>query len=285
MKIGIGDYYLKKYGLDEGALRMAKDGYEYIDLSFSDCDSEFYTSTEDDFFMLAGRYRAALKKQGISVWQIHGPWRFPPNDGDDDSRAELFGKMTKALGIARFFGAKYMAVHPLMPFGEHSPDRPDEVYEINKRFFSALASVAGRLGVTVCLENMPFVEFPLSGSDKILELLRDINSPYLKLCFDTGHANMLGEPIDGAVRDAGVEMLKIVHIHDNMGDRDSHLPPYDGNIDWGRAIEALYDIGFDGVISLECSPVRCEDDSATSEEQIREKEKEVASVAKLLAGI
>lgn len=284
MMIGIGDYYLRKYGLDEGARRMSEDGYEAVDLNFSDAQSEFYTATEDNFFMLAGRYLQALKKYGISVFQIHGPWTFPPNDSTEEKRAELFGKMTKALGIARFFGAKYMAVHPLMPYGEHSPEKSDLTYEINKRFFTALASVAGKLGVTVCLENMPFGEFPLSESEEILKLLLDVNSPNLKLCFDTGHANMFDKPIGEAIRELGARYLKIVHVHDNLGDRDSHLPPYSGNVNWADFCEALYDIGFDGVVNFETSPERCEGYSEMTEDEVRAAEKEMASIARLLAG-
>lgn len=284
MKIGIGNYYLERYGLDVGAKRMAEDGYSFADLDFSDAESEFYTSTEDNFFMLAGRYKAALKKQGIEIFQIHGPWIFPPKDSTEEDRAVLFGKMTKALGIARFFGAKYMAVHPLMPYGEHSSEKEDEVYLINKKFFSALASVAGKLGVTLCLENMPFLEFPLSKTDKILELIKDIGTPYLKLCFDTGHANMFGGRIGDAVRDAGADYIKIIHVHDNFGDADVHLPPYSGNVDWGDFCEALYDIGFDGVMSLETSPKEIYGYSEMTEESVREAEIELSRYAKLLGG-
>ena len=284
MKIGIGGYYIEEYGLDAGCALMAEDGYEAIDLNFADAESEFYTSGEDGFFMLAGRYRSALKKHGISVYQIHGPWRFPPKDGTEEDRAELFGKMTKALGIARFFGAKYMAVHPLMPFGEHSAQQPEEVYEINKRFFSALASVAGKLGVTVCLENMPYREFPLSETEKLLVLIKDIDSPHLRLCLDTGHANMFEKPIGAVTRDTGADYIRIIHVHDNLGDKDAHLPPYSGNLDFGELCEALYDIGFDGVMNLETSARMIEGYSEMSAEEKREAEREVARYAQLLGG-
>ena len=29
------------------------------------------------------------------------------------------------------------------------------------------------------------------------------------------------------------------HIHDNHGDKDEHLPPYDGTIDWPSALKVL----------------------------------------------
>ena len=282
MKIGIGPYYLRRYGNDAGASLMAEHGYEYIDFDLTDTDSEYYTAKEEFFFTTVNKIRRTLSENGIKINQIHGPWRYPPNDATEDDRAALFGKMAKAVAIAKHLGAKYMAVHPLMPYGVNKPDNPDEVYEINKRYYKALADVSGKLGVTVCLENMPHPNFPLASTESILKLIEDIGSPHLKLCFDTGHANVTGESIGNSVRAAG-KNLKIVHVHDNMGDKDSHLPPYEGTVDFGEFVEALYDIGFDGVMNLETSPQKLPGFDNMTPEQITEKELELAKFAKLLA--
>ena len=223
-----------------------------------------------------------MNENGIKIHQIHGPFRYPPKDATEDDRAELFGKMAKAIAIAKHLGAKYMAIHPLMPYGANSSENPKEVYEINKRYFKALADVAGKLGVTVCLENMPCREFPLASTASILELIEDINSPHLKFCFDTGHANRIGDSVADAVRAAG-KNLKILHVHDNMGDKDSHLVPYEGTIDWGEFAEALYDIGFDGIMNLETSPKSLPGFDDMTPEQVTETELALAKVAKLLA--
>ena len=284
MKIGIGEYYLRKYGLDEGARIMAEDGYDAIDLNFANTDSEFYSAKESAFFILAGKYKSALKKNGISVEQIRGPWRYPPKDSNEDDRAELFGKMTKSLALAKFFEAKYVALHPLMPFGAESAENPEEVYQINKKFYTALASVAEKLGVTVCLENMPSREFPLSSTESIMALIKDINSPALKFCFDTGHALSCGESPSAAVRAAGFEYLKILHVHDSFGNEDSHLPPYCGAIDWADFIEALYDIGYGGIMTLKTAPERYGGFDSMNEREKRACELELAKIAKLLAG-
>ena len=213
MKTGISGYYLNRYGIEDGARLMAEDGYGAIDLSYVNTETEFYSAKESDFFILAGKYKVALKKNDISVEQIHGPWRFPAQDGTEDDRAERFGKMTKALALAKFFDAKYVAIHPLMPFGAESAENPEAVYEINKKFYTALASVAGKLGVTICLENMPFREFPLSSTESIIALIKDINSPALKFCFDTGHALYYGESVTEAVKILNVCGESFVHLY------------------------------------------------------------------------
>ena len=285
MKIGITDYYINTYGLDEGAKRMAEHGYSCIDFQFTDTNTEYYTAREEDFLALVLGLRRALERHGICVNQIHGPWCTPRHDTTEDERATLFGKMAKALVIAKHLGAKYVVVHPLMPYGENSDEKPDEVYEINKRYFSALANVAQGLGVTVCLENTPFESFPLAKTENILTLIKDVDHPCLKMCFDTGHAFLLGENLGDSVRQIGKIYLKAIHVHDNLGDKDSHLPPYEGYIDWSDFAEGLYDIGFDGVFSLETTPVSEKDfNDGVSKEMTQEKERELARVAKLIAG-
>lgn len=283
MKTGIGCYYITRYGADAGAARMAEHGYSYLDLDLSNTESKYYTAKEDFFFSVIGELKKKLSANGIGISQVHGPWRFPPKDATEEDRAERFGKMTKAAAIARFMGAKYLIVHPLMPFGVDEPTSPDEVYEINKRFFTSLSDVSGKLGVTVCLENMPFREFPLSSSADILKLIREINSPHLAFCFDTGHANYYGEDASASIIDAG-ELLAVLHVHDNFGDTDAHLPPYDGNIDWAAFAEALYSIGYSGVMNIESSPKKIQGFDKMSEKEIEEAELSLAKIAKLLAG-
>lgn len=282
MKIGIGPYYLKRYGNEEGARLMAEHGYEYIDFDLANPESEYYTAKEEFFFTTVNKIRRTLNSNGIKINQIHGPQCYPPNDTTEDGRAALFGKMAKAIAIAKHLGAKYMAVHPLMPCGINQACNPEEVYEINKRYYKALADVSGKLGITVCLENLPHQNFPLASTKSILALIEDIGSPHLKLCFDTGHAHIVGESIGDSVRAAG-KNLKILHVHDNMGTNDSHLPPYEGSIDFGEFAEALYEIGYDGIINLETSPKKLPDFKELTAKQITEKELYIAKMAKLLA--
>ena len=35
------------------------------------------------------------------------------------------------------------------------------------------------------------------------------------------------------------DFVSSVHLHDNRGEKDEHLPPYDGTIDWPAAIKLL----------------------------------------------
>ena len=279
MKIGFGNHYVEKYGVEVGTAKMAADGYTHIDYGFMKTDTELYTARDESFLIKVTSLRKTLDKAGLKVEQIHGPWQYPPKDSTDDERAERFEKMTKAMVIARYLGAKYMAVHPLMPYGANSSENPGGVYEINRQFFAALANVGKNLGVTVCLENMPFENHPIHSTEQILALVRDVDHPNLKVCFDTGHANCTGENVANSVRLLGRDLLKIIHVHDNYGESDLHNAPYDGTVDWSEFIEALYEIGYGGVMNLE---VKIPED--LDEEQAREAELSLVKTAKLFAG-
>ena len=226
-----------------------------------------------------------FESNGLFVNQIHGPWRLPVTDSTEDDRAERFGKMTKAIVIAKHLGAKYMSIHPLMPFGHNSNDNPEEVFNINVRYYSALANVAKNLGVIICIKNLPFKAFPISRTDDVIKLIDSIDHPNVKMCFDIGNAHILRENLGDSIRTIGHDRLKIIHAHDNDGTNDDHLRPYDGTIDWSDVAEGLFDIGYDGVFSLECTPVGSNDTAISiTDVQTEEKERELAKIAQLIAG-
>jgi sugar phosphate isomerase/epimerase len=64
----------------------------------------------------------------------------------------------------------------------------------------------------------------------------------LRFNFDVGHANLADGPAEERI-EKGFALLRdlvaSVHLHDNHGDKDEHLAPYDGSIDWSVAIPLL----------------------------------------------
>ena len=282
MERGIGGYYISRYGLTDGARRMAEDGYTALDFNLSETDGKYYTLSEEGLLAAINEIKEALDSNGIGISQAHGPWRFPPKDGTEEDRAERFEKMTRSARIAASLGAKYLIIHPLMPFGVDENVNGDKVYEINKKFYSRLADEVKKFGITICLENMPFREFPLSSTDSLISLIEDMGKENVGFCFDTGHANYYGEPIPASLRRAE-KHLAVLHVHDNFADHDAHLPPYEGNIDWGKFIEGLYEIGYCGVMNFETNPTKLEGFDTMTEEEIRNAEISLARYARLFS--
>ena len=59
----------------------------------------------------------------------------------------------------------------------------------------------------------------------------------LRICFDIGHANTMGQ-IDAMI-DLFADRISNIHIHDNNGERDEHLTIGDGSIDFEHVIRRL----------------------------------------------
>jgi sugar phosphate isomerase/epimerase len=122
-------------------------------------------------------------------------------------------------------------------------------YALNS--LEVIVAKADELGINLCLENM----FPRYQSFFEPESFVDIFKKYpnLKLTLDTGHANIDNQ--DGRrtlnfIKQLG-HRIGHVHISDNLGKRDDHLPIGEGNIDFPKIIKALKKSGYNDTVTLE----------------------------------
>ncbi|RKY68233.1 MAG: hypothetical protein DRP97_06510 [Candidatus Latescibacterota bacterium] len=104
------------------------------------------------------------------------------------------------------------------------------------RSLETLLPVAESNGVLFALENMP----PGLDGGRFGSRLRhferfveEFDHPSLRFCLDTGHALMAGGPEGvGSFFEVMAPRLAAFHLADNAGDRDSHLAPGHGLVDW-----------------------------------------------------
>ena len=64
----------------------------------------------------------------------------------------------------------------------------------------------------------------------------------LRFNFDIGHAHLADGAEDERIEKSFAPMRDLlagVHLHDNHGEKDEHLAPYEGTIDWLAAIALL----------------------------------------------
>ncbi len=254
MKIGICLYeYTCHYPLAEAAKHLRADGYEAIDYSeLYNVNGPLYTEDESKIKERLSEQAKILSAEGIEISQIHGPWRYPPQDGTAEARAEWLTLMERSVRMATYLGAPYMVVHPLMPFGANSPEHPAEVFKINAEHYTRLCDYAMKFGITVCIENMPFPDFPMARVSQIIDFVDAIGKKNFKVCLDTGHANVCATGIGEAIRMLD-NRLAVFHIHDNNGAADQHLILGQGNADFRDMGAALSEIGFAGVLSSEAN--------------------------------
>lgn len=282
MKLGIvSNYYFTHYGLKNGAERMIKHGYSHADFQgFIDTETDFFKQNERDFEKALREQKNTVEGLGITFNQTHSPWRYPPRDFLPEDRAERLDSMKKAIRGTAYLGSDNFVVHPIMPFGANTSENPELMMEMNCEFMGKLAETGKEYGVTVCLENMPFPMLPITTSKHVTDFAKKINSDYFKVCLDTGHCLVCGETLYDAVKYIGKEYLAVLHVHDNNGKHDQHLWPFSGVADWDRFSEALQEIGFDGVMSLETCPRFVDDPIETENNEL-----ELAEIGVRLAKI
>ena len=282
MKTGIEWCPEKSVDNAEAELKEIKAlGYDCVDFqSFCHTENIFFDGTVCDMEKLLKRVKIAAENAGIEISQTHGPWRWPPQDATEEDRSERFEKMVRSLEGTAMVGCADMVIHPVMPFGDNQNPDPERFMEINLEFFNRLTLKAREYGVTIDFENMPMPALTLASPRQILDFAKQIDSPYFRVCLDTGHCTMLKVDPGQAVREIGKQYLRVLHVHDNNGVSDLHWLPETGVIDWKNFSAALHEIGFDGVFSLETNVKP----NGLEPEELLRKRQELSRTARRLAG-
>lgn len=257
MRIGINTRLNDSQGYSrygEGLYEVLRGhGYSCTDFNLSDTDLDFYTLPQAESDAKLCYEKELAKKAGIEIYQVHGPWHYPARDASEEDRQERLDSMKKSIRMTSVLGARYWVVHPIMPVGVEDAGTGDaqRTWDINMEFMKELLVTAKKYGITICLENMPFLDFSMSKPGEILRFVQEINDDNFKICLDTGHVSVFdGLSVGDVVRELGDE-IKVFHIHDNKCNLDLHLMPYMGIIDWKDFGKALKEVRFDGVFSLE----------------------------------
>lgn len=222
-----------------GFRAMKEHGYDAVDYqNFVDTEAPLFTLGEQEFEKTLADHRAAAKEAGIEIYQVHGPWRYPPQDATEEERAERFEKMAKSIRGTHLLGCRHFVIHPIMPFGPDTEPDSAAFQSLNHDFFEKLLKVAKSEDVVICLENMPFAAHSIARPHEISAFVRSFNDPHMRMCLDTGHSLILGtQPVE-AVREAG-DLIEALHVHDNDGRGDQHRMPYYGVCDWKAFSEAV----------------------------------------------
>jgi sugar phosphate isomerase/epimerase len=152
---------------------------------------------------------------------LHGPFMDLNLCSNNPRVAQLsLAEQLRALELARELGIELIVVHPGRC--SSSKDSPKKYWLPLLEALGALESKAGKLGITVAVENMEPrpKEFMVRPID-FAQLFREL--PGLKMCLDLAHAAAFGdETLDGFVAELG-DHIRHVHIS-NLEKGRIHLP-------------------------------------------------------------
>jgi sugar phosphate isomerase/epimerase len=181
----------------------------------------------------------ALGEYGLVLHALHSPAErdgSARNDGgipisisdtERIRRLDAVDEIKRALEVAETIPCKFLVQH--LGYGRQSGDQ--RKYDAAFTSLEHLVVFAKARGVTIALENTPD---ELGAPSSLQHFITDTHLHDLKLCFDVGHAHM-EEGVEASF-DAMRDRIVTAHIHDNHGEKDEHLLPYTGTIDWKAAL-------------------------------------------------
>lgn len=194
----------------------------------------------------ADRAAGTLRAAGIATSTFHAPFEeINPGARDQEARRLATRRMLQTVALAPVFRPLGIVMHG--GYYEWLYDfEPRRWLAEATRTFGEVAEAAERAGVDLFLENV-FDEVP-----DHLQALRDaVGSPRLGFCFDAGHATLFSRLPAHKWIEALAPRLREMHLHDNRGRRDDHLPLGEGSINFRGVLLAAADAGTEPILTLE----------------------------------
>jgi sugar phosphate isomerase/epimerase len=148
-------------------------------------------------------------------------------------RIEAMDELKRAIDIAEDLPFSRMILHMGGPRDAADPRKRDAAFSSLEH----LVLHAKHVGVTICVEN---TTSEMGDPAYLRTFVEETRLTGLRFNFDIGHAHLADGPEDERVAtsfEAMREHIVSAHIHDNLGDKDSHFPPHDGSIDWPAALK------------------------------------------------
>jgi sugar phosphate isomerase/epimerase len=247
---------------------ISRIGYRYVDYG---SHFNFHTLPKGTLESIAEK-TASL---GLIPFSLHHPYCLHPSLDSESSEAKE-REICEVVETAGRLNVRYLTIHPGVVEGlDNDLDLlakylcetdAEEVDRLDIHFLSVCCEYAADFGITIAIENLPFIvgNGRLSGrycntADDLLRLISMMKAAghlNIAACFDTGHANLCGLDIPASILKLRDNLCQL-HLNDNRGELkpnsegDVHLVPGRGNINWPEVKRALHSIGYTGPIMFE----------------------------------
>lgn len=181
---------------------------------------------EDSTFGEAERWGREFRREGLSVL-VHAPFMdLNPGAIDPLVQQATATRLHQVFQAAELLGAQRLVVHPGYDRWRYGGNE-DLWVEQCLKFWPPFIEKAAALGLILAVENV-FEDVPLS----LEKLFAALDHPHFAHCFDVGHWHLFCRKqvsLPQWFERLGARMVHL-HLHDNFGERDDHLPPGEGLI-------------------------------------------------------
>jgi sugar phosphate isomerase/epimerase len=219
-------------------------GFDYLELTLDPPEAH-----HSQVRRLGPQLRKQLRRRGMGV-VCHMPTFVSLADLTDSIRQASVGEVLASLETAAELQARHVVLHPA-----HIAGMGPFVMDLARQHaFDSLAAIvdrAGELGLSLCLENMfPRTRFCVEPDDfqQVFERFAT-----LKMTLDIGHGcidSPRGKRVLQFIQRFG-ERIHHLHVSDNFGKRDDHLPVGAGTIPFADILSELKRSGFRRTVTFE----------------------------------
>ena len=162
-------------------------------------------------------------------------------------------KVHNGIDAAAALGIQYAIMHPNAANFPLVKYDHDEQRAVTLELLSPFVEHANRVGVNMVVENMRVVSGKMQchrycmTAEELCDLADTLG---VGVCWDFGHAHLSGLKQSKALEYVG-KRLKAVHVNDNGGIEDDHVPPFFGSVNWKDAMHGLALTSFEGPFNFE----------------------------------
>jgi len=212
-------------------------GFEVVSMGARPQHSGYHTAEG------RGRIKELTLDKGLDIDSVHAP--FPEGDKlcslDEAERVESVRQCRIAIDAAEYLDAGSVVIHL-----NTSPDATvaSRMLEQGIRSVETLSEYALEKGVGIAVEN----SWGQPYADMLDGIMTECSDEPIGFCYDIGHGNVDQAGLRDLIKYG--DRLLCLHLHDNLGE-DTHVLPYEGNIDWGAFMSTLRGLDFSGSLLLE----------------------------------
>ncbi len=247
MKIGITSGVYLNFPIAEAVVRVARAGYNGIDVWSGRPHIYRDDFTKDDLNDL----NRVLSDHDLEVSSFMPAFYRYPYDLSSPNlriRQDSLTYMYQCIDSAAILNAGLVLIVPKQAlFGQSIEDARARLTDCIADVCQYAQQYALMMGIepaNIAATNL------INTSTDALQIIHSLNLKNLGVVLDTGHLNITKENVSEAVSGLGEKLLQ-VHLNDNDGVEQQNLVPGEGTFDFRALISILKEKEFDGYLSAE----------------------------------
>lgn len=234
----------------EYALKCAKNaGFKYVAIGFG--SSKCFH--KDDWEQEIIEIEKLLKENSLECIQTHLPTHNLLSSAEIEDK-DTDKAILRCLEAGVKLGSEWNVYHARSAINDNYSTKKSMEYA--KIAVAEFAEKANACKSGFAIENLavfpdvPKWRFFTADYEDLCELHDYFKSEYVSVCWDFGHANLMGNNDEKVLEYVG-DRIKCTHFHNNDRNFDQHYLPSQGKIEWEKLMPALKKTGYNGALTLE----------------------------------